>query len=283
VRTSLYAALLDGRGEGVDSGEREKIADLLADKIFAWQVDFARDIQPGDHYRILYERMVRPDGTARSGKVLAVQFSIHDRDYEAYLFHAPDGQEDYYQRDGGSLKRAFLRAPLEFRRISSVFSRSRFHPLLRTSRPHYGIDYAAVSGTPVHAVGDGVVVRAGRAGGYGNLVEIRHSRGYTTRYGHLRAFASHLRRGMLVKQGDVIGYVGMTGLATGPHLHYEFRIDGRPVDPKSVKFITGDPVEGRYRSAFRQVVRAETLALDHASSPILLADRGSDAAGPGED
>jgi murein DD-endopeptidase MepM/ murein hydrolase activator NlpD len=283
VRTSLYASLLDADGEGVAPAEREKIADVLADRIFAWQVDFARDIQPGDHYRILYERMVRPDGTARSGRVLGVQFSIHDRDYEAYLFRSPDGAEDYYERDGGSLKRAFLRAPLEFRRISSVFSKSRHHPLLRTTRPHYGIDYAASAGTPVHSVGDGVVVRVGRAGGYGNLVEIRHSHGYTTRYGHLRSFAKSLRRGMRVKQGDVIGYVGMTGLATGPHLHYEFRIDGRPVDPKTVKFITGDPVERRYRSAFRQTVHAQIAALDRGSEPVLLADLGSGAPKAGEE
>jgi murein DD-endopeptidase MepM/ murein hydrolase activator NlpD len=283
VKSSLYAALLSGEGADIPSDERERIADILADRIFAWQVDFSRDLRAGDEYRILYERSVRPDGTARSGRVLAVQFQINHRDYQAYLFRTPDGVESYYQRDGGSLKRAFLRAPLEFRRISSVFTNSRYHPLLHTNRPHYGIDYAASSGTPVHAVGDAVVVSAGWSNGYGNLVELRHKNGYTTRYGHMRAFAKGIRRGVRVKQGDVIGYVGMTGLATGPHLHYEFRIDGKPVDPKGVKFITGDPVPGGSRSAFRTMVRAQTLAMDRASEPVLLADAGTASQKNGDD
>jgi murein DD-endopeptidase MepM/ murein hydrolase activator NlpD len=283
VKSSLYAALVSGEGADVPSDERERIADILADRIFAWQVDFSRDLRAGDEYRILYERSVRPDGTARTGRVLAVQFQINHRDYQAYLFRTPDGVESYYQRDGGSLKRAFLRAPLAFRRISSVFTNSRYHPLLHTSRPHYGIDYAASSGTPVHAVGDAVVVSAGWSNGYGNLVELRHKNGYTTRYGHMRAFAKGIRRGVRVQQGDVIGYVGMTGLATGPHLHYEFRINGKPVDPKGVKFITGDPVPGGSRSAFRTMVRVQTLAMDRASEPVLLADAGTASQKNGDD
>jgi murein DD-endopeptidase MepM/ murein hydrolase activator NlpD len=283
VKSSLYDALVSGEGADIPSDERERIADILADRIFAWQVDFSRDLRAGDEYRILYERSVRPDGTARTGRVLAVQFQINHRDYQAYLFRTPDGVESYYQRDGGSLKRAFLRAPLAFRRISSVFTNSRYHPLLHTSRPHYGIDYAASSGTPVHAVGDAVVVSAGWSNGYGNLVELRHKNGYTTRYGHMRAFAKGIRRGVRVQQGDVIGYVGMTGLATGPHLHYEFRINGKPVDPKGVKFITGDPVPGGSRSAFRTMVRVQTLAMDRASEPVLLADAGTASQKNGDD
>lgn len=285
VSSSLYAALLDARSGGADvtRDERERIVDLLADRVFAWQVDFSRDLRDGDEYRILYERQARPDGTARSGRVLAVQFRINKRDYEAYLFRTPDGDEDYYQRDGGSLRRAFLRAPLEYRRISSVFASSRHHPLLRINRPHYGIDYAAASGTPVHAVGDAVVASAGQSNGYGNLIELRHKNGYTTRYGHLRSFARGIRRGVRVKQGDVIGYVGMTGLATGPHLHYEFRIDGRPVDPKGVKFISGDPVPSRSRAAFKRHVQAQLLVMDRASQPVLLADASVSTARNGDD
>lgn len=272
VRSSLYAALLHGEGNGVPASERERVADLLADRIFAWQIDFSRDLRPGDEFRILYERLVRPDGTARSGQVLGVQFRINDRDHEAYLFRAPDGSEDYYQRNGESLKRAFLRAPLEFRRISSSFSLSRFHPILKVSRPHNGIDYAASAGTPVRAVGDAVVVRAERSAGYGNLLELRHTRGYSTRYAHLRYFAKGIRAGTRVKQGDVIGYVGMTGLATAPHLHYEFRMNGRPVNPNSVKFITGEPVASRFRSAFRSQVERQILAMERGGDAVLLAE-----------
>jgi murein DD-endopeptidase MepM/ murein hydrolase activator NlpD len=275
VLTSLYAALLHGEGD-VPRAERERVADLLADRVFAWQVDFSRDIRKGDIYRILYERDVRPDGTARAGRVLAVQFRINGRDYEAYRLASPDGSDDYFERNGESLRRAFLRAPLQFRRISSSFSLSRFHPILQRSRPHYGIDYSASAGTPVRAVGDGTVVSASRSAGYGNLIEIRHKNGYTTRYAHLRGFASGVRSGVRVKQEDVIGYVGMTGLATGPHLHYEFRHNGKPVDPNSIKQLSGDPVPSAQRAEFEALVDRQILALNLGSVPVLLADsRGS--------
>lgn len=276
VLTSLYAALLHGDGD-VPRAERERVADLLADSVFAWQVDFSRDLRKGDSYRILYERDLRPDGTARAGRVLAVQFSINGRDYEAYRLHSPDGSDDYFERNGESLRRAFLRAPLQFRRISSSFSLSRFHPILQRSRPHYGIDYSAAAGTPVRAVGDGTVVSAGRSAGYGNLIEIRHKNGYTTRYAHLRGFANGIRSGVRVKQEDVIGYVGMTGLATGPHLHYEFRHNGKPVDPNSIKQITGDPVPAARRAEFDALVIQQILALNVGSSPVLLADARASA------
>ena len=271
VKSSLYAALLGGEGD-VPAEERERVADLLADRIFAWQVDFSRDLRPGDRFRVLYDRLVRPDGTARSGEVVAVQFRINGKDHEAYRFELPDGTVDYYQRDGESLKRAFLRAPLEFRRISSAFTYSRFHPILKKSRPHLGIDYSASSGTPVRAVGDAVVLKAGWGGGYGNVVELRHSRGYVTRYAHLKAFAKGIRSGTRVKQGDLIGYVGTTGLSTAPHLHYEFRQDGKAVNPNSVKFLTGEPVSRRHRSAFRAEVERYLAAMDGQSEVVLLAD-----------
>lgn len=271
VLTSLYSALLHGEGD-IPRAERERVADMLADRVFAWQVDFSRDLRKGDSYRILYERDLRPDGTARSGRVLAVQFSINGRDYEAYRLEGENGTDEYYERDGESLRRAFLKAPLQFRRISSSFSLSRFHPILQRSRPHYGIDYAAASGTPVRAVGDGTVVSANRTAGYGNIVEIRHKNGYTTRYAHLRGFARGIRAGVRVKQEDVIGYVGMTGLATGPHLHYEFRKNGEPIDPNSIQQLSGDPVPAERRAEFAQLVEQHVLALDSGSSPVLLAD-----------
>lgn len=279
VESSLYAALLNGEGGGVPAEERERVADLLADRIFAWQIDFSRDLRRGDEFRILYERMVRPDGTARSGRVVAVQFSINQRDYEAYAFELADGTVDYFDGEGQSLRRAFLRAPLQFRRISSAFSTSRFHPVLKRSRPHWGTDYAANAGTPVYSVGDGTVRSAGRSGGYGNLVEIRHQRGYSTRYAHLRGFAPGIRAGVRVKQGDVIGYVGSTGLSTAPHLHYEFHENGRPINPNTVRSITGDPVPAGQLAAFRATMRAHVVAMDRSSSGVLLAGRdgGSEA------
>ncbi|HET7275163.1 MAG TPA: peptidoglycan DD-metalloendopeptidase family protein [Longimicrobiaceae bacterium] len=280
VQSSLYAALLASDASGVPAAERERIADLLADKVFAWQIDFSRDLRKGDRFRILYERMVRPDGTARMGRVVAVQFSVNDRNYEAYSFTAPDGSQDYYDQNGESLRRAFLRAPLEFRRISSSFSTGRFHPILKKTRAHHGIDYAANMGTPIRAVGDGTVVRAGRAGGYGNLIEIRHIRGYSTRYAHMRGFAKGIRAGTRVKQGEIIGYVGSTGLSTGPHLHYEFRSRGTPINPNSIRDISGDPVPEKYRTAFRAARAEQVAALNGASGPVLLA-AASDASGSG--
>jgi murein DD-endopeptidase MepM/ murein hydrolase activator NlpD len=262
VESTLYSALSNGNGAGVPNDERDRVVDQLADRIFAWQVDFSRDLRKGDEIRLVYERLVRPDGTARSSRILAVQMDINGRSHEAYLFRAPDGSEDYYGRDGSSLKRAFLRAPLEFRRISSAFSRSRFHPVLGVSRPHNGIDYAAAPGTPVRAVGDGVIGRAGWGGGYGNVVDIRHARGYTSRYAHLRGFASGIRAGARVRQGDVIGYVGSTGLATGPHLHYEFHSGGRPVDPNSIRYLTGEPLSPRNRSTFDSSVGLQLSFLE---------------------
>lgn len=273
VESSLYAALLRGEEDEVPAAERERVADILAERIFAWQIDFARDLRKGDEFRILYERLVRPDGTARSGRVVAVQFSVNGRDYDAFHFTAPNGEEDYYDGQGESLRRAFLRAPLEYRRISSVFTSNRLHPITGQRRPHNGVDYAARTGTPVRAVADGVVTRAGKGGGYGNVVDIRHSRGYTTRYAHLNGFARGVRSGSRVRQGDIIGYVGMTGLATGPHLHYEFHTGGRPVDPNSVRHLTGDPVPARYRDAFRQEMSAQVAVMDRWTANVRLAER----------
>lgn len=266
VRQSLYQALMAAEGD-VPRGERQVVADLLADKIFAWKIDFSRDLRAGDSFRILTERMVRPDGTARTSKILAVQFDIGGTRHDAYLFTV-DGAEDYYDGEGESLRRAFLRAPLEFRRISSAYSTGRFHPILRRVRAHHGIDYAASPGTPIRAVGDGVIQKAGWGGGYGNVVEIRHQRGYASRYAHMRGFAEGVRPGSRVRQGQVIGYVGTTGLSTGPHLHYEFHMGGRPVDPTSIRYLTGDPVPGGARGRFR-AQRDARIAVMERAGPLL--------------
>jgi murein DD-endopeptidase MepM/ murein hydrolase activator NlpD len=209
--------------------------------------------------------------------VLAVQFSIGGATHDAYLFSV-DGSEDYYDGEGESLRRAFLRAPLEFRRISSAYSTGRFHPILRRVRAHHGIDYAASSGTPIRAVGDGVIQKAGWGGGYGNVVEIRHQRGYSSRYAHMRGFASGVRAGTRVRQGQVIGYVGTTGLSTGPHLHYEFHMAGRPVNPTSIRYLTGDPVPGGARGRFRAQRDARIAVMERAGGPLLAARPRADTA-----
>jgi murein DD-endopeptidase MepM/ murein hydrolase activator NlpD len=267
VKSSLYQALLDGAGD-VPSAERQQIADVLADQIFAWKLDFSSDLRSGDSFRIVYERMARPDGTARSGRVLAVQFEVGGKLQEAYLFRQ-HGRDEYFDGEGESLRRAFLRAPLEFRRISSTFSAGRYHPILHRMRAHKGVDFAASRGTPVRAVGDGVVARAGWSGGYGNVVQLHHMRGYGSRYAHLSRFADGIRAGTRVHQGDVIGYVGSTGLSTGPHLHYEFHSEGRAVDPNQVKFITGEPVVASARDRFRALVEHRMAVMDRSGSPRL--------------
>ncbi len=273
IESSLYNALISGDADAAVIEERLRLVDLLADRIFAWQIDFSRDLRKGDEFRVLYERLVRPDGSARSIRVLSAQFNINDRDYDAYAFAPGDAGEDYFDRAGESLRRAFLRAPLQYRRISSAFSNSRFHPILQVNRAHNGIDYAAASGTPIYAVGDGVIQRAGNGGGYGNVIDIRHNRGYMTRYAHLNGFARGIRAGTSVKQGDLIGYVGATGQATGPHLHYEFHSGGRPIDPNSIADTTGDPVPSSYTAQFLSHVQQYIGSMNLDTRPILMADR----------
>jgi murein DD-endopeptidase MepM/ murein hydrolase activator NlpD len=247
-------------------GDRRRLAWDLAD-VYAWQVDFTRDIHPGDRFQVVFERLVSEDGEVRVGRVLAGDLTISGKSLTAFRFGGENGRGAlYYDDQGNSLRRAFLRAPVEFRRISSNFARLRYHPLLGLSRRHEGTDYAAAPGTPVMAAGDGVVLRVGRAGGYGNLIELRHLNGITTRYGHLRGFARNIRSGARVQQGQVIGYVGSTGLATGPHLHYEFRMNGVPKDSRRVNLGSGSPVASPDRTAFEQERDRLLLLLHHSDS-----------------
>jgi murein DD-endopeptidase MepM/ murein hydrolase activator NlpD len=253
IDNSLYEALDAGvRDDQLDSGNRLRLAWDLAD-VYAWEIDFTRDIRPGDKFQVVFERLVSEDGEVRFGKVLASDLTISGKSLTAFRY-TPSSLKSalYFDEDGGSLRRAFLRAPVQFRRISSNFARARYHPVLGRVRRHQGTDYAANPGTPVMAAGDGVVTRAGWAGGYGNLVELRHLNGITTRYGHLRGFARRIRRGTRVEQGQIIGYVGATGLASGPHLHYEFRLNGVAKDSRRVKIGGGAPVPKGDREAFEQ-------------------------------
>jgi murein DD-endopeptidase MepM/ murein hydrolase activator NlpD len=216
---------------------------------------------------VVYERLVSEDGDVRFGRVLASDLTISGKSLTAIRFgDGTGGPAQYFDAEGNSLRRAFLRAPVEFRRISSGFAGARFHPVLGLTRRHEGTDYAAAPGTPVMAAGDGVVLRAGRAGGYGNLIELRHINGITTRYGHLRGFARKIQRGARVQQGQVIGYVGSTGLATGPHLHYEFRMNGVAKDSRRVKLGSGSPIPPAARAAFDRERDRLMTALQQASA-----------------
>ena len=218
------------------------------DQVFQWQIDFSRQIQKGDYYRFAFERRVRPDGSMRSGHLVAAELVNSGTSLHAIWFDPNgDGQGTYYDLEGKSVRRAFLMKPLEFRRISSRFTNARFHPVLQTWRAHRGVDYAADSGTPIMATGDGVITMRGRSGGLGNAVEIRHANGFVTRYGHMSRFAPGFAAGSRVRQGDIIGFVGATGLATGPHLHYEMHRRGQPVDPLAVQLPSGDPIPGDAR------------------------------------
>lgn len=266
---SLYDALdRTIRDEVLPGPERIRLAWDLAD-VFAWSVDFSRDIQAGDQFAVVVERLVSEEGEMRFGRVLASELSVNGKPLTAFRFQDEDGKPSYYDVQGNSLRRAFLVAPVEFRRISSGIG-GRRHPILGTYRGHNGIDYSAVSGTPVRAAGDGSVTRAGRAGGYGNLVEIRHRNGIVTRYAHLRGFAAGVRGGTRVRQGDVIGYVGSTGLSTAPHLHYEFLVNGTPRDPRRVDLGNGLPIPRALRAAFEQErTRLAAILLPRGGSGVI--------------
>lgn len=212
--------------------ERYALALALSD-IFAWDIDFTGDLQKGDSYRIVAEGLYLNGKFRKFGRILAAEFRNRDEIFKAYCYEL-EGRIGYYDEKGNALKKSFLRAPLSFRKISSHYSSNRLHPVLKIRRPHRGLDYAAPAGTPVSSVADGIVLFAGRRGQYGKLVVIGHPNGWETRYGHLCRIAQDIKAGSRVAQGQVIGNVGSTGLATGPHLHYEVKVNGANIDPLSV-------------------------------------------------
>jgi murein DD-endopeptidase MepM/ murein hydrolase activator NlpD len=230
--------------------------------IFGWDIDFALDIRQGDSFSLLYEEHYLDGEKLRNGRILAAEFHNRGDRFQAVLFTDPDGRGQYYSPDGKSMRKAFLRSPVDFRRISSTFQRERFHPVLGERRPHRGVDYAAATGTPIKAAGDGRVITRGVQGGYGNTVIIQHGNNITTLYAHLSRFQKGVTNGSRVRQGQVIGYVGKTGLATGPHLHYEFRINGRHQNPLTVKLPDAEPIPSKYREAFQQQSRPLLAQLD---------------------
>jgi murein DD-endopeptidase MepM/ murein hydrolase activator NlpD len=247
---------------GLTFEDRNNLIDHL-DQVFQWQVDFSRQIRVGDAYRFAFEREVRPDGSMRAGKLLSAELVNQGTAYHAIWFDPnDDGRGSYYDLEGESVRRAFLLKPLAYRRISSRFTNSRYHPILRTWRSHRGVDYAADAGTDIMATSDGVVIHRGFDNSYGNSIQIRHPNGFVTRYAHMRAFRTGIVVGSRVKQGDVIGYVGSTGLATGPHLHYEMLRSGRHIDPLSVDLPAGDPVPSDDRARWRDEMSVRVALLE---------------------
>jgi murein DD-endopeptidase MepM/ murein hydrolase activator NlpD len=248
IHTNLYAAM-DAGAPTLPKHAREELAWGLAD-ILDYRVDMSRDLQDGDTFRALFERQTGPEGVVRVGRVMATTFVLSRDTTEAIWFTGGKSKDGYYDKSGKSLRNAFLRAPLEFRRISSVFG-MRKHPILGIWRQHKGTDYAAAQGTPVRAIGDAVVIFAGQKHGYGNVLDLRHRNGYVTRYGHLLRFASGIHVGARVDQGKTIAYVGMTGLATAPHLHFEVLVNGVQRDPRvALKSTGGEPLVAADRPAF---------------------------------
>ncbi len=216
------------------AGIPDAVAAQMVD-IFGGDIDFHHDLKKGDHFSVSYELITHLGKPLRSGRILAAEFINEDKSYKAVWFQTAGGQGSYYTPEGKSLRKSFLRSPLEFSRVTSGFSMSRFHPVLQQWRAHKGVDFGAPTGTRVKATGDAIVDFIGRQNGYGKVVILKHQGPYTTVYGHLSGFASGLRKGSRVLQGDLIGYVGQSGLASGPHLHYEFRVDGVFKDPLLVK------------------------------------------------
>jgi murein DD-endopeptidase MepM/ murein hydrolase activator NlpD len=246
---SLSGTIEDNLISAIGPDREHLLLALQLSDMFAWNIDFAADLRKNDSYRIITEGLYLDGEFKGYGNIVAAEFVNDGELFKAYRFEH-NGKADYYDEEGKSLQRAFLRAPLNFRRISSHFSGARLHPILRVRRPHNGIDYVAAAGTPVSSVGDGRVMYAGWKGAYGKMVIIQHPNGWQTYYGHLSRISPQVKNGGSVAQGQVIGNVGSTGLATGPHLHYEFRINNKPVNPLSIKIPEGWPIPAKELAAF---------------------------------
>jgi murein DD-endopeptidase MepM/ murein hydrolase activator NlpD len=251
------------------AGANDQTAVALAD-IFGWDIDFVLDVRAGDAFVVTYDQIFRDGAYVKDGPIQAASFVNQGREFRAVRYTDPEGGSHYYTPDGRGLQKAFLRAPVDFTRVSSRFNTARAHPILNRIRAHQGVDYAAPMGTPVRAAGDGRIRFAGRKGGYGNLVEIEHSRSVVTVYGHLARFSKETRVGAPVTQGTVIAYVGMTGLATGPHLHYEYRVNGVFKNPQTVVLPGAAPIDARWRPDFLAHSLPLLASLDPAPGPMLV-------------
>ena len=257
IRYSLF-------GASDAAGIPDSVATQLAD-IFGGDIDFHRDLRKGDRFAVIYESINYLGRPVRSGRILAAEFVNNGKSYRAAWFADPAGGENssgYYTADGKNIRKAFLRSPLEFSRITSGFSSARFHPVLQKWRAHKGTDYGAPVGTRVKATGNGVVEYVGVQGGYGKVVVLRHQGRFTTLYGHLSGFAAGLRKGSRVSQGDVIGFVGATGLASGPHLHYEFRVNDVHQNPLAMALPSAPPLLPQQLGLFRSRTEVHLARLD---------------------
>ena len=241
--------------------------------VFGYDVDFAQDIRPGDQFDVIYEQKVVNGKAVGTGPILSARFINRGKTYTAVRYTNKQGNTSYYTADGNSMRKAFIRTPVDFARISSKFSMGRKHPILNKIRAHKGVDYAAPRGTPIKAAGDGKVLLAGRRGGYGNTVIIQHGNTYRTLYGHMQGFAKGVKTGGSVKQGQVIGYIGTTGLSTGPHLHYEFQVNGVHVDPLGQKVAMADPISKAERARFLAQSQPLMARMDQEKATMLASKR----------
>lgn len=243
------------------AGIPDSVATQLAD-IFGGDIDFHRDLRKGDRFSVIFESINHLGKQVRTGRILAAEFINDGKSYRALWFQGEDGQGGYYAADGKNIRKAFLRSPLEFSRVTSGFSTARFHPVLQRWRAHKGIDYGAAIGTRVRATGDGTVDFIGNQGGYGKVVILRHQGRYTTLYAHLSGFAAGLRKGARVAQGDTVGFVGATGLASGPHLHYEFRIGDHHQNPLAMTLPSAPPLSAQQLTKFQEMARDQLARID---------------------
>jgi murein DD-endopeptidase MepM/ murein hydrolase activator NlpD len=264
ITSSLFKAIND-------AGASDAVALQLAE-VFRYDVDFAQELQPGDTFALVLEKVWRDGEFLRDGEILAAEFTNGGTTYRAIRYTTPDGRSEYYAPDGRSLRKAFLRAPLQFTRISSGFGMRR-HPVLNTMRAHKGVDYAAPVGTPIRAAGDGRITFRGTKGGYGHTIVLAHAGGVETLYAHMHRFAKGVFVGKRVKQGELIGYVGMSGLATGPHLHYEYRVNGVHRDPSKIRMAPVEPIPARHRADFDATAKRLLAQLDAAKADVALAAR----------
>jgi murein DD-endopeptidase MepM/ murein hydrolase activator NlpD len=237
--------------------------------VFGYDIDFAMDIREGDEFELIYEKKVVDGKQVGTGNILSARFTNRGKTYTAVRYTNKQGNSSYYSANGESMRKAFIRTPVDFARISSRFSTGRRHPVLNKIRAHKGVDYAAPRGTPIKAAGDGRIVLAGRHGGYGNAVIIQHGQRYRSLYAHMNGFAKGIRSGGNVKQGQIIGYIGTTGLSTGPHLHYEFQVNGVHVDPLSQKLPMADPIASSEKARFMQLSKPLMAQMDKEKSTML--------------
>jgi murein DD-endopeptidase MepM/ murein hydrolase activator NlpD len=261
IQSSLF---VDGQNAGLTDAQVMQLVD-----IFGWDIDFAQDLRPGDSFSIAFEENFTNGQKLNDGPIAAAEFVNQGKVYRAIGFRDETGTLSYFSPEGMSLRRAFLRSPVKFSHITSRFSLGRFHPILKTWRAHTGVDYGAPIGTPIMATASGRVISAGVKGGYGNAVVLKHGGSYSTLYAHMSRFQPKIRAGAYVEQGQIIGYVGQTGLSTGPHLHYEFQVDGTHRNPLTFHFPQAEPIRAEQKNEFFQLAQQLNRQLDQLTRNVL--------------